>query len=235
MEIDPFRWERYQHNPIALLHDVERSRLQDLEDSPFAEKVDAVWRRFQDYLEGEGWCARNLPELLASGVAYFSMEFGLHESLHLYSGGLGVLAGDHLRSASDLGVPLVGVSLLYRHGFFRQLIDDGHQLAAYPRANWDRLPIRPCTTLDGAMIEVDVPIEDRTVKARLWQLDVGRCRLLLLDTDYDANPPADREHGQREQERRDDRRFDEVLEIALPGVARQQGEEGRQQDQWQKP
>lgn len=193
IEIDPFRWDRYGHNPVALLRDVEPSRLQALAAGPFAAKLDAVWDRFQAYVDGEGWCARTLPQLLEHGVAYFSMEFGLHESLHLYSGGLGVLAGDHIRSASDLGVPLVGVSLLYRQGFFRQLIDDGRQLAAYPQANWDRLPIRPCKATDGRLIEVDVPIEDRLVKARVWELDVGRCRLLLLDTDYDANGPADRE------------------------------------------
>ncbi|MEQ1502750.1 MAG: alpha-glucan family phosphorylase [Myxococcota bacterium] len=191
-EVDPFRWERYGHNPVALLRDVEPDRWQALAASPFAARVDATYERFRQYLDGVGWCATGAPALLRGGVAYFSMEFGLHESLHLYSGGLGVLAGDHLRSASDLGVPLIGLSLLYRQGYFRQLIDDGRQIAAYPQANWDRMPIRPCTTTDGRPLEVEVPIGERAVKARVWQLDVGRCRLLLLDTDYDANTPEDR-------------------------------------------
>lgn len=192
-EVDPFRWEKYGRNPVALLQDVERERWDELLGSPFGSRVDAVWERFRAHLEGEGWCAGAAPALLAKGVAYFSMEFGLHESLRLYSGGLGVLAGDLLRSASDLGLPMVGVSLLYRYGYFRQVIEEGRQLAAYFEANWSRLPIRPCVDAQGKTVEVRVPIEDRVVHARVWQLDVGRCRLLLLDTDYEANGAADRE------------------------------------------
>ncbi|MEZ4234770.1 MAG: alpha-glucan family phosphorylase [Myxococcota bacterium] len=192
-QIDPFRWDRYGHNPVVMLRDVEPERWATLAASPYADRVEATWQRFQDYLAAPGWCAGALPELVAGGVAYFSMEFGLHESLHTYSGGLGVLAGDHLRSASDLGIPLVGVTLLYRQGYFRQLIEDGRQLAAYPEADWSRLPVRPCLDADGeAQLEVQVPMEDRTITVRVWQLDVGRCRLLLLDTDHDANTPADR-------------------------------------------
>jgi glycogen phosphorylase len=192
-EIDPFRWERYGHNPIALLQDVEPERWSALEHSPFAERVHRVYDRFRAYLDDHGWCAREVPELFAHGVAYFSMEFGLHESLHLYSGGLGVLAGDHVRSASDLGVPLVGVSLLYRSGYFRQIIDDGRQIAAYPQAEWSRLPIRPCVDSEGQIRTITVPIGEHDVKARLWQLDVGRCRLVLLDTDVDGNTHHDRQ------------------------------------------
>jgi len=191
-EVDPFRWERYGHNPKALLRDVEPTRWAELEGSPYAERVQRTYERFRAYLDAHAWCSREAPELFDGGVAYFSMEFGLHESLHLYSGGLGVLAGDHIRSASDLGVPLVGVSLLYRSGYFRQLIDDGRQIAAYPQAEWSRLPIRPCVDLTGAVLSVDVQIADRTVKASLWELDIGRCRLILLDTDVEGNTPEDR-------------------------------------------
>ncbi|MEQ1568897.1 MAG: alpha-glucan family phosphorylase [Myxococcota bacterium] len=191
-EIDPFRWERHGHNPVALLQDVEPERLATLEASPFAARVERVHARFRTYVESRGWCAREVPELLETGIAYFSMEFGLHESLHLYSGGLGVLAGDHVRSASDLGVPLVGISLLYRSGYFRQVIDDGRQIAAYPQAEWSRIPIRPCADATGAQVHITVPIGARAVRARLWQLDVGRCRLVLLDTDLDTNLPEDR-------------------------------------------
>ncbi len=192
--VDPFRWEAYHHNPVALLHDVEQARWGELvADESFMDTLEAVWKRFEAYLEGPGWAAAAAPELYENGgIAYFSMEFGLHESLRLYSGGLGVLAGDHVRSASDLGVPLVGISLLYREGYFRQLIEEGRQLAAYPQADWSRLPIHPCVDEDGLHIEVPVPMEDRVVKARVWELYVGRCRILLLDTDHDGNDWEDR-------------------------------------------
>jgi glycogen phosphorylase len=193
-EVDPFRWEKYGHNPVALVQDVEPERWQELLTGAFGDRVDQTWRRFRAYLEAPSWCERAAPELLRHGVAYFSMEFGIHESLRLYSGGLGVLAGDHVRSASDLGVPLVGVSLLYRHGYFRQILEEGRQLAAFFESTWSRLPIHPCRDLTGKQVEIVVPIEDRAVRARLWQVDVGRSRLVLLDTDYDANPDqADRE------------------------------------------
>lgn len=192
-EADPFRWERHHHNPMALVRDVEPERWEALSKTTFAVRVDAVWRRFREYMEGEPWSATEAPALLQHGVAYFSMEFGLHESLRLYSGGLGVLAGDHLRSASDLGIPLVGISLLWRDGYFRQFIEDGRQLAAYLAADWTRLPISPSRDTQGNEIVVSVSIGDRTVHAKVWQLDVGRCRLLLLDADVDGNAPADRQ------------------------------------------
>jgi starch phosphorylase len=192
-EADPFRWERHHHNPVALMRDIEPERWELLEKTTFAVRVDQVWRRFREYLEAEPWSAQGAPELLAHGIAYFSMEFGLHESLRLYSGGLGILAGDHLRSASDLGIPLVGVSLLWRQGYFRQFIEDGRQLAAYLSADWRRLPIRPSLDTQGHEIVVEVAVGARQVQLKVWQLDVGRCRLLLLDSDLPDNTPADRE------------------------------------------
>src|SRR5688572_20133317 len=117
-DIDPFRWETYGHNPLALLADVEPDVWEALDRQGFGERVHRTWERFRADLARPTWCEAEVPEVHARTVAYFSMEFGLHESLRLYSGGLGVLAGDHLRSASDLGAPLVGVSLLYSHGTF---------------------------------------------------------------------------------------------------------------------
>jgi starch phosphorylase len=190
--IDPFRWETYHHNPLALLADVEPEAWEALERQELPDRVRAVHARFRSELARDTWCAREAPEVHRSTIAYFSMEFGLHESLRLYSGGLGVLAGDHLRSASDLGVPLVAVSLLYGHGYFRQVLAEGRQLAAYPRADWSRLPVRECRDASGEAIEVEVPIADRVVRARLWELAVGRCRLLLLDTDHEGNDGDDR-------------------------------------------
>ncbi|MCA9489302.1 MAG: alpha-glucan family phosphorylase [Myxococcales bacterium] len=192
-DIDPLRFRVYHHNPVALLHDVEASRWEELAADPgFLDRLDGIHRRFRAYLAASAWGSDHAQGLMKHGVGYISMEFGLHVSLRLYSGGLGVLAGDHLRSASDLGIPLVGFSLLYRHGYFRQVIDDGRQLAAYPASNFERLPVKPCLGADGAIVEIEVPNGDRRVIARVWQLDVGRCRLLLLDTEVDANHPDDR-------------------------------------------
>jgi starch phosphorylase len=191
--IDPYRFAANHHNPLALLRDVEPARWTELAaDAGFVARLDEVRERFRTWRGADTWTRQHAPALLGSGVAYVSMEFGLHESVRLYSGGLGVLAGDHLRSASDLGVPLVGVSLLHRQGYFRQVLDDGRQLAAYPHVRLERLPYRPCVGQDGAVVEITVPIGLRDVKARVWQLDVGRGRLLLLDTDLEANSEADR-------------------------------------------
>jgi len=178
--IDPLRWERDRNNPVALLRDVEPERWAELYADPsFVERVAAVCRRFRAYVEASP----------ADGptVAYFSMEFGLHESLRLYSGGLGVLAGDHLRSASDLGLPMVGVGLWYRQGYFRQVIDGTEQLAAYPEADLHRLPLRPVLTDAGTPLRVEVPLGDDTLSVRLWRLDVGRCPLYLLDSETALN------------------------------------------------
>lgn len=191
--IDPVRFAQSHHNPLALLKDVEPARWRELaDDDGFVARATAVRDRFLAWRGAPTWAQSHAQPLLAGGVAYISMEFGLHESVRLYSGGLGVLAGDHLRSASDLGVPLVGVSLFHRQGYFRQVLDDGRQLAAYPVARTERLPYRPCVGPDGAVVEVEVPIADRKVRARVWQLDVGRGRLLLLDTHVDGNTDADR-------------------------------------------
>ena len=186
--IDPFRWARNRHNPVALLQDLEPETLARLaDDEAFRASLEGVYARFQAYLRASTWTAASLPALSGKRIAYLSMEFGLHESLRQYSGGLGVLAGDHLRSASDLGVPLVGVGLLYAEGYFRQLVDEGRQIAAYPRNEWRRLPLHRCLDERGEQRVIQVPIGTETVSARLWRLDVGRIQLILLDSDFEAN------------------------------------------------
>ena len=191
--IDPFRWKRVRHNPVALLQDVGDSRWAELEaDGEFLGRMNAVSERFDAYLRAPTWTGTELPDLAAKRVAYLSMEFGLHESIKQYSGGLGVLAGDHLRSASDLGLPLVGVGLLYHEGYFRQILEDGRQVAAYPRNHWARLPLRPCQDHAGAWLTITVPIANEAVKARIWRLDVGRVQLYLLDADIEENTPENR-------------------------------------------
>ncbi|MFZ5481798.1 MAG: alpha-glucan family phosphorylase [Myxococcota bacterium] len=171
------RWEEVGHNPIALLDELP----DDVIEARAAGSIDAVEARAQAYLSAtDTWAAKNLPTL-PGPVAYFSMEFALHESLPIYSGGLGVLAGDHMKSASDLGIPFVGVGLLYREGYFKQVIAHGKQVVAYPPLPLEQTPLRP---LD---VVVEVPHGHHTYRAAVWELKVGRARLLLLDSDVEGN------------------------------------------------
>jgi starch phosphorylase len=191
--IDPWRWNEANHNPYALLKDVEAFRWEELaRDATFVAQLQDVMRRFHAYLSAPTWCQEHAPAVAKGGVAYFSMEFGLHESLRIYSGGLGILAGDHVRSCSDLGVPLTGVGLLYREGYFRQVIDQGEQVHTYPRARYDRLPLQPCLDENGDPVWVPFPMGKMTCLARVWRVDVGRTKVLLLDTDHERN-----DHGVR--------------------------------------
>ena len=190
--IDDWRWARTNNNPVALLADTPASRFEELgANETFGRQLDAVWERFQEYRQTPGWCAEGAPGLRGKLVGYFSMEFGLHQALHLYSGGLGVLAGDHMKSASDLGIPMVGVSLLYHSGYFRQFMDEYRQVPAYPRADFDRLPIRRAQT-NGSPLTIAIPYGAGAIEADVWLMDVGRNMLVLLDTDLDANPPEHR-------------------------------------------
>ncbi len=176
--LDPERWEEVHHNPLALLEELSDAALAATSDGSALALVET---RLAAYLaEGNTWASREVPSLNAP-VAYFSMEFALHESLPIYSGGLGVLAGDHVKSASDLGLPFVGIGLLYREGYFKQVIEHGKQVVAYPATPLDTLPL---TKLD---VLVDVPHGHHTYKATAWELKVGRVRLLLLDSDLEGN------------------------------------------------
>jgi starch phosphorylase len=194
-EIDPHLWSAVDHNPIALLDAIPADRLEErCAQLGLHGRINYVYRRLQEYLQAsDTWAARHAGVLRARPVAYFSAEFGLHESLPIYSGGLGVLAGDHIKSASDLGVPLVGVGLYYDQGYFRQRLDrDGWQQEQYIEINHRLLPPQPATVGSTPVI---VTIETRlgTISARVWTVDVGRCTLLLLDSDVDGNTPEDRE------------------------------------------
>jgi glycogen phosphorylase len=188
-------WTRY-HNPVEVLLRMDRHEWDVLvEDHTFMADFAAVRRDLDAYLEGaeESWFARRHPGYQAGPVAYFSMEYGLHVSLGIYSGGLGVLSGDHCKSASDLGVPFVGVGLLYRTGYFRQTIDaDGFQQHTYPEADFVRVGLRQVAGPGGVDLVVRVPFPGREVAARVWTVQVGRVPLLLLDTDTNLNDPADR-------------------------------------------
>ncbi len=190
-EIDPRRWEACRRDPVRLLGDVPGSRLDELAvDEGFITRLDNLAAELQRYLEEPRWYQQQ-ESPMPGGIAYFSMEFGVSEVLPNYSGGLGVLAGDHLKESSDLGVPLVAVGLLYRSGYFRQSLSaEGWQLEHYPSLDPQGLPLQLLTATDGAPLLVHVAMPgDRVLLARVWIAQVGRVPLLLLDSDIGANDP----------------------------------------------
>jgi starch phosphorylase len=193
--IDKELWNRSDHNPILFLRTVERARLNAVtNDRYYLDFYDRMFRDFDHYLEsGETWFANQYPGLGDRSIAYFSMEFGLHESLPLYAGGLGVLSGDHTKEASDLGLPFVGVGLFYTEGYFTQRItEDGWQEANYNRRKFDEMPGILVKDGDGRPLMVSLQLTGREVYARVWELRVGRVPVYLLDTDFEKNPSADR-------------------------------------------
>ncbi|HUH14037.1 MAG TPA: alpha-glucan family phosphorylase [Longimicrobiales bacterium] len=193
--MDPDAWERSGHDPVRMLRGLERERLAALaDDDDFLAHYDRVLADLETYLAREGtWYARRFPDMADAGaVAYFSAEYGLTECLPIYSGGLGVLSGDHLKAASDLGVPLVAVGLLYRQGYFTQRLDErGNQLEEYTEARPRDLPLAE-VRVGGRALVVEVPLPGRTLRARVWRADVGRVPLLLLDTRVTGNRADDR-------------------------------------------
>jgi starch phosphorylase len=188
-------WERLAHNPICLLHDIERPVLNAAAQDPaYLERYDQVFGQFDEYLQQQdSWSERAHPELTNQPIAYFSMEFGLHETLPIYSGGLGVLAGDHLKEASDLGLPLAAVGLMYAQGYFWQRItEDGWQEAVNNPMNFAELAVLPVIDEDGELVTVQVEMPDRSIKLRIWEVRVGRVPLFLLDSNLEDNNPDDR-------------------------------------------
>lgn len=172
-EIDPAVWARTE-NPWLMLLSVSLQRLEQLAGDPdFRAELERLMQVRLDYLATETWCSGAYPGNTAL-VAYFSMEYGLAEALPLYSGGLGVLAGDHLKTASDLGVPLVAVGLLYQEGYFRQMLDGrGRQLEIYPHNVPTSMPITPVRDAKGAWLGVPIELPGRALVLRVWQAQVG--------------------------------------------------------------
>jgi glycogen phosphorylase len=187
--LDPEAWERLSHNPVALLRGLPQEKLDAAAaDESFVAMVARVARRLDAYTSEPGWLRSSSAEARDMLVAYFSLEFGLDAGIPLYSGGLGILAGDHLKSASDLGVPLVGVGLLYRSGYFRQTLGpDGGQRERYPSTDWADLPLSDEGDATGAPLVVEVEIGGETVRAAVRRIQVGRVPLLLLDADVEGN------------------------------------------------
>ncbi|KOV22948.1 glycogen phosphorylase [Streptomyces sp. XY152] len=192
--VDPERWAAAGCDPVRLLGGVAPERLAELAgDRDFLDRLDAVAGDLDAYLTGDRWYQAQTDRLPAA-VAYFSPEFGITAALPQYSGGLGILAGDHLKAASDLGVPLVGVGLLYRHGYFRQSLSrDGWQQEHYPVLDPHELPLDQLEQPDGTPVQVTLALPgDRCLRARIWLARVGRIPLLLLDSDVEENDPGER-------------------------------------------
>src|SRR3989440_6764133 len=196
-DLDPETWAECEHNPRCVLREVSEYRLMKMATDPaYVARVARLAATFDRYMnpETQTWARTHADALThANPVAYFCAEFGIHTSLPFYSGGLGILAGDHLKSASDLGLPLVAVGLLYHHGYFRQrLRRDGWQEEHYNQIDTERLPMQLLRDDDGAPLLIELQLRGRTVRAQAWRVEVGRVNLYLLDTNVEANDEIDR-------------------------------------------
>ncbi len=195
-EIDRTLWSETYHNPVTLLRNVPRARLDDLmADGAFMGRYQAVMASFDQYMNSKDtWFSKAHPEMNGQNIGYFSAEFGVHHSLRIYSGGLGILAGDHCKAASDLGVPLVGIGFMYPQGYVQQRISsDGWQQNVYEPVDWGSSPVRPVVGPTGGRMVLDVPLGRGTVKVAVWRIQVGRVPLYLMDTNVEGNSPSDRE------------------------------------------
>ncbi len=217
--IDRDAWHRTGHNPISLLQQTPRSRFDELaSDDGFRTHLDRVSHALQAYLERP-------PLVTVDGantrevIAYFSLEFALTESFPNYSGGLGVLAGDHLKSASDVGLPLVGVGLFYHEGYFRQALSpDGWQLEEYTPLDAANMPVDAVIGPDGSQLTIDLPFEGREVRAAIWKVAVGKTPLYLLDTNIESNQPLDRAITARLYGGDNETRIQQEIVLGIGGV-----------------
>jgi len=192
--IDPGLWNNCGHNPIKMLGNVSQERLNALaENQGFLAELKKAKEKLQSYLEAHTWFKSVCPRTTKITLAYFSAEFGIHECLPIYAGGLGILAGDHLKSASDLGVPIVGVGLMYQKGYFRQYLNvDGWQQEVYVENDFYNMPLELVRGHDGHPLTISVEYPGREVFAQIWYATVGRARLYMLDTNLQSNSATDR-------------------------------------------
>jgi starch phosphorylase len=221
LRIDKELWETTYHNPVLFLRQVERARLNAVTNNRYyLEFYDRIFRAFDRYMKAdETWFTTMHPELRHRPIAYFSMEFGLHETLPIYAGGLGVLSGDHTKEASDLGLPFVGVGFFYTEGYFTQRItEDGWQEAQYNVHPFEDLPVVPVVDEQDKQVAISVELPGREVFARLWEIHVGRIPLYLLDTNYEANAPADRAMSARLYSSDLDMRISQEILLGIGGV-----------------
>jgi starch phosphorylase len=220
-QIDPDVWERTYHNPVRFLHRVERAKLNAVtQNLYYLDFYDEIFRQFDAYMKAEStWYSQHFGDHQHDPIAYFSTEFGLHETLPIYAGGLGVLSGDHIKEASDLGLPMVAVGFLYTRGYFSQHItEDGWQEARNVRLDFSELPVMPILDEDDQPLTISVELPGREVLARLWEIHVGRVPLYLLDTDVEGNTPADRELTARLYNSDLDARISQEIILGVGGV-----------------
>jgi starch phosphorylase len=195
-DLDPARWRQLNHNPVALLAEIPLAIIERrARELVLHSRINYAYRRQREYLDADRtWGARHAGILRPRPVAYFSAEFGLHVSIPEYSGGLGVLAGDHIKSASDLGIPLVGIGLFYGQGYFRQRLDrSGWQQEEYIQTDISQLPMEAAIGSNGEPVTVQIETRGGAIRAKVWRMKVGRCDLLLLDSNIEGNHPEDRE------------------------------------------
>ena len=194
--IDNDLWETCEKNPVKFLKQVSQERLEAVSKNvEFLKEYDKLARQFEDYMNSKNtWFANNYPENKDDLIAYFSAEYGLDRTIPIYSGGLGILSGDHLKSASDLGIPLVAVGLLYKNGYFHQKINGyGDQETEYINIELSNLPINPVKDKNGEDLIIYVKFPKRRLYLKVWQINVGRIKLYLLDSDIEKNNPEDRD------------------------------------------
>ncbi|MEX2027645.1 MAG: alpha-glucan family phosphorylase, partial [Pirellulaceae bacterium] len=194
-DLDPIRWRQLDHNPIALLAEFTPDRLEmRAAELVLYSRINQAFRRMKEYVGAKHtWSSTHAGVLGAKPVAYFSAEFGIHESVPIYSGGLGVLSGDHIKSASGLGVPLIAIGLFYDQGYFRQHLDtDGYQHEEYLDTKVENVPMKPAVGADGRPITIRIDTRTGPLFAKVWLMHVGRINLYLLDCDVEESRPEDR-------------------------------------------
>lgn len=220
-DLDPIRWRQLDHNPIALLKEFTPDRLeQRCGEMVLFSRINHAYRQLKEYVGAQHtWASTNAGVLGAHPVAYFSAEFGIHESIPIYSGGLGVLSGDHIKSASGLGVPLVAIGLFYNQGYFKQRLNgEGYQEEEYRDTKVEDLPVEPARDRDGNAITIAIETRGGEIQARVWLMMVGRVRLYLLDCSVEGNSPEDRQLTNRLYGGDERQRIRQELVLGVGGV-----------------
>ncbi|MBV9688927.1 MAG: alpha-glucan family phosphorylase [Ktedonobacteraceae bacterium] len=222
-KLEPELWEQVGHNPVRFLSEVPPQLLEEAaQNTEYLQHYDSIINDFDHYMHPsveDTWFPHTYPEHVTDTIAYFSAEFGLHESLPIYSGGLGILSGDHCKEASDLGLPFVGVGFLYPQGYFTQRITrDGLQEASYDKLHFSEAPAVPALGPDGNEVMISVDLPGRAIYAKVWKLQVGRVPLYLLDTDIAPNAPGDRELSARLYAGDHEMRISQELVLGIGGV-----------------
>ncbi len=214
-------WRASGHNPVKQLRDMEPTRLERAAKDPaFLDLYDGVMAKFDNYMTSKKqWCGKQTPDDVSGQIAYFSAEYAIHNSLPIYAGGLGVLAGDICKQASDIGIPLVAVGFMYPQGYFRQHVSaDGWQEEAYTQLDFSEAPIEPCAWPQGCGPFILVPLGNRQIYVQVWQARVGRVNLYLLDTNLSENEPQDRGLSARLYTPDQEERLRQLIVLGIGGV-----------------